>query len=249
MKARIEKSVPFFAVDQCLSLYPKILLNYFQEAAGLHTQMAEEDPLALMKTGKAWVLSRIGFVIHRWPALGDKLEITTWHTGDKGFKAYRDFEVRCGREILVWAKSMWLYIDLNHKKILRIPKITSAAYTCEPPLDVVSDTALDIDRWNPDTKFTPDQSVSMDLRPSDFDPLGHVNNALYFDFLETLLTRVMPVSVKSGQIMLQYLKEIPMGTLAVHLDLARDDLDKEKYRFKITSSEAVHAAGTVIPAS
>ena len=241
MKAQIEKIVPFFAVDQGLALYPRILLNYFQEAAGIHSQMAQEDTLALMEKGEAWVLSRIGISVCRWPVLGDELKITTWHTGDKGFKAFRDFEVRCGQEHLVSAKSMWLYIDLHNKKILRIPKATSAAYTCEPPLEPDSDMDLDMDRWNPDTRFTPEQIHTIGLRPSDFDPLGHVNNALYFDFLETLMAQALPASVKPARIKLQYLKEIPMGTEAVDMALAPD---REGYRFKFTSEKSVHAAGT-----
>lgn len=236
MKVDIKKTVPFFGVDQRLALCPRLLLNYFQEAAGIHVELANEDTLALMKKGRAWVLSRIGLAVQRWPRLGDQLNITTWHTGDKGFKAFRDFEVRCNDEVLISATSMWLFIDLNQKKILRIPKDTSDAYTKETPLPL----NLDLDTWTPATKFTPDQVYTMSIRPSDYDPLGHVNNALYFDFLGNLIARALPGAPSPEQIRLQYVKEIPLGTETIQMGLSQD---KGAHLFKFYSGASVHAAG------
>lgn len=237
MKVQIEKTVPFFGVDQDLVLYPGVLLNYFQEAVGIHAERAKDELPALMEKGRAWILSRIGLEIHQWPRLGDRLTITTWHTGDRGFKAFRDFEVCRDRSTLIRARTMWLFIDLDQKKILRIPKTTGEAYTSEAalPLD------MDLDAWVPAVKFTPEKILDIGIRSSDFDPLGHVNNALYVDFLHHLIASELPGQGKPARILLQYVKEIPRGTGSVRMGLERE---KGGYRFKIFSDTCVHGAGT-----
>lgn len=196
MKITIEKTVPFFSVDQDLILYPKVLLNYFQEAVGVHAEIAKDTAPVLMEKGNAWVLSRIGLDIRRWPRLDDPLRISTWHTRDKGFKAFRDFEVCCGDETLISARTMWLFIDLTSKKILRIPKATSEAYTSEPELSF----DMNLDTWTPAMKFSPEQVRTIGIRSSDFDPLGHVNNALYFDYLYEVIEGSFPGSGKPSRV-------------------------------------------------
>ena len=236
MKVSIEKNVPFYGVDQDLTLYPRLLLNYFQDTVGAHSKIAKDEAPALLQKGNAWVLSRIGLQIHSWPSLGAPLTITTWHTRDKGFKAFRDFQVTCQGEPQISARTMWLFIDLHKKKILRIPKATSEAYGSEAdlPLD------MDLNAWVPATKFSPEKSYDIGIRSSDFDPLGHVNNALYFDFLHHAIASQMPNAQKPDRIMLQYVKEIPKEIFNIRVGFAKE---RDGYLFKIFSDTCIHAAG------
>ena len=235
MKVKVEKKVPFFEVDPQLTLMPRAMLNYFQEAVGIHSAKAGDESLSLMAQDRAWVLSSIGIQYLRLPRLGDNLTLSTWHTGYKGFKAYRDFEIRCNGQSVVAARTVWLFIDLAKKRILRIPKSTDVDYTTEPCLAC----DLDPDSWQPETKFEPEHVKTIATRPSDYDPLGHVNNAAYFDYLLDLRMSCLPERGTFGNLMLHYAKEIP-DIPAVQAGIARKD---DTYLFKIFSEDIIHAAG------
>lgn len=236
MKIEIKKRIGFFEADSGLRLRPKAMMNYLQEAAAIHSDKAGYEAQKMMAKGVAWILHRINIHIHRQPAVGDELCIRTWHTGDKGFRAYRDFEILCGSEKLVSANSLWLLIDLNHKKILRIPKDTGECYTVEKGHAL----NMDIDSWKPVLDFEPDLVQAVKTRPSDYDPLGHVNNALYFDYLEILLAHFFSTSRQIRRIIIQFTKEIPREILELQVGIRQQ---KDRYVFKLFSNECVHAAG------
>mgnify|MGYP002517775000 CR=1 FL=1 len=53
-------------------------------------------------------------VIERYPELGEPMDISTWPTGFKGMFGDRNFilEDKEGN-ILAWANSLWIYMDLE----------------------------------------------------------------------------------------------------------------------------------------
>ena len=75
---------------------PVALLNYLQDSAGDHAGRLGLSVVDLFKRGLTWVLSRYHVVVHRYPAMGDRLEVTTWPSGKRGHFATRDFEVADG---------------------------------------------------------------------------------------------------------------------------------------------------------
>jgi acyl-ACP thioesterase len=236
MKIAIEKRVGFFELNTDLTLRTKFLLNYFQEAATVHSDRAGYGFKKLMAQGKAWTLYRIGINIHRPPALGDDLQVHTWSWGMGGIRAYRDFEIWSADEKLVSATSVWVLIDLNRKKILRIPSDARECYTVED----IRALDMDIDTWKPNMKFDPDRVKSISTRPSDYDPLGHVNNALYFDFLEIITAHAFADNRKIQRIFMQFNKEIPIAIQQVDIGMRAN---ADQYHFKLFSPECVHAAG------
>ena len=72
------------------------LLNYLQDAAGDHAGRLGWSVLDLFKRNMTWVLSRYHILVHRYPAMGERLEVTTWPSGKSGYFATRDFEVADG---------------------------------------------------------------------------------------------------------------------------------------------------------
>jgi len=236
MKVELKKSIRFFEVDAKFRLRPRALLNYLQEAMAVHTDNTGYGSLHLMAQGNAWILHRMAIQIHRHPVMDDELTISTWHRGGKGFRGYRDFEIYARDEKLVSASSLWLFIDLERKKILKIPKETRQWYTIE------KDKALDvdIDNWKPIVNYTPEMTSSIEIRPSDYDPLGHVNNAVYFDFIEIMISKFFNKKQKLHSIIMQYSREIPKGVKNLEIGFQKN---KEQYDFKLFSPTCVHAAG------
>lgn len=236
MKVELQKKISFFELNSRFELRLKGLLNYMQEAAAFHSEQAGHGTCQLMEQGNAWVLHRIGMTFHRIPVFGDDLRIVTWHQGAKGFRAYRDFEIFCGSQKIVSATTVWFFIDLHRKKILKIPKDIAERYTLEK--DQAWDT--DINAWNPDLELKTEPVVQIQTRPSDYDPLGHVNNALYFDYLETLITRGFPDNRKIQTILMQFNKEIATAVSNVDVGLKHGG---DLVRFMLSSPGCVHAVG------
>jgi acyl-ACP thioesterase len=237
MKAEIQRKVGFYEVDAAFSLRFKSLLQYFQDLTGVHSDLGGCGIRWLMGQGRAWVLHRTCVRVHRTPCLGDDLRILTWSRGAKGFRAYRDFEIFCRGEKIVSATSLWIFIDTEKKKILKVPEEAAQWYTVET--DRAMD--MDIDGFHPNLKFEPEWSQTIEIRPSDFDPLDHVNNALYLDFLENLICRTYPDQKRIREVVIQFHNEIPKQVERVEIGIQKKDGLNE---FKIFSLECVHAVGT-----
>ncbi len=240
VKIEIERQVGFYEVDSHFFLRFKSLLNLFQDSTSVHSDRGGCGIRWLMSQKRAWVLHRICVHVHRMPCLGDDLRIFTWSRGGKGFRAYRDFEIFSNGQKLVSAASLFLFIDLERKKILKIPEAAGRWYTVE------KEQALDmnIDEFYPNLRFEPEISETINIRPSDYDPLGHVNNALYLDFLENLVHRVFKNTKKLQQVVIQFHNEIPKGLDRIEIGIQQKN---ELYEFKLFSSGCIHAAGTFMP--
>ncbi|MCF8111268.1 MAG: hypothetical protein K9J85_07235 [Desulfobacteraceae bacterium] len=236
MKITSQRRIGFFEVNENLELRPRALVNFLQDAAILHSKKAGYETPALMEKQRAWILHRIAIVIDRMPVFGDELEIVTWHKGSRKLRSYRDFEIMHNGEKLVSATSLWLFIDTVRKKILRPPQDVAESYTVEPG-DAID---VDIDRWRPENRFEPESTLLIPTRASDYDPLGHVNNALYLDYLETLTERVFEAPWRMHRIHIQYSREITKDVLSVKAGLKNQG---DWYIFKINSDAGEHAVG------
>ena len=123
------------------------------------------------------------------------------------------------------------------KKILKVPEEAAQWYTVET--DRAMD--MDIDEFHPNLKFEPEHSETVEIRPSDFDPLDHVNNALYLDFLENLVGRTYPDQKRIREVVIQFHNEISRQVGRVDIGIGQNSGLNE---FKIFSPGCVHAAGT-----
>ena len=237
MKIRTTRRIGFFEVNANLFVRLRSLLNCMQKAAAIHSQQAGYETHVLMEKQRAWVLHRIAVEVHRPPACGDEIEIVTWHKGSRGFRSYRDFEVYRDGEKLVSAASLWLFIDPARKKILRPPQNVGDCYGVEP-WDALE---TDINKWKSPPPFEPEAAVRIAVRASDYDPLGHVNNALYFDYLETLIERGLGRQANLRRIIVQFNREISTEVSEVRVGLKKAH---PGLIFSVDSAAGTHAAGT-----
>jgi len=185
---RVEQSwtLSYLDVDQSFHLKPVALIRRMQEAAIRHTDLVGLPAKDLFDgQGLAWMMHKIGLKIHDLPVYGQELIVTTWSKGIKGFRALREFEIRDNDQVLVAATSLWLLYDLTAQQLKRIPAEMAEVYEIE------SGQALDWDlaRWKPGTGFPVQTTVPITTRSSDFDIYGHVNHALYLDYIHTALAR------------------------------------------------------------
>ena len=133
-----------------------------------------------------------------------------------GCKGHREFRLHCGEERLLSASSLWLWIDLRTRSLVRVPDGLAGAFPVgkgAPPF------RSDVDKLRFTPPAGPAPAMNLDVRYSDYDANGHVNNTAFFDLLQTALARG-GFSAQPHRLEIQFLREIPPGTshVEVHLE-------------------------------
>jgi acyl-ACP thioesterase len=133
---------------------------------------------------------------------------------------------------------MWLLVDVEKKRLQRIPPELGAAYTTEDD----SAGEMDIDGWEPERNRITDFTVDMTTRYCDLDPVGHLNNTIYFDFVETLAARAFDGNIDIRSLKMQFQKEIKLDNRWVSAGFRKTDSGG---LFSIFSGETVFASGEI----
>jgi len=236
MKVTLTRKIDYAEVDADFNQNLGAFFKLIQEAAVIHSEKVGYDSRTLLDRGEVWILNALEAEIYRYPRLCEEVRVETWHKQSKGFRAFRDFCVYAGDEKLAAASSLWLYFDIQRKRLTRVPAETGAVYTSE------TENALDgsLQSWKPMDTFTPEFETDLCVRHSDFDPLNHVNNAVYLDYLETLAARFGDHQRPVTGFRIQYKKEIDRSVTRITAGLQTTD---RGCLFKIYSDRHLFAAG------
>ncbi|HCY85764.1 MAG TPA: hypothetical protein DHV36_11570 [Desulfobacteraceae bacterium] len=240
MKCKLEKAVDAYDAgpDRVLGLKP--LMCRFQDVVAEHSKMSGCGLEWLLDQGRAWVMHRICIRIHQMPVLGETLTFVTWHRGEKGYKAFRDFEVWSGAQKRISASSLWLFMDLHNARILKVPRESRQWYTVETDTAMEPGTDAGMDSFRPVPRTPLPEVDVMTIRRSDIDPIGHVNNAVYLDFLETAVGRLSSEPRKINRLMIQYHKEISGDIPKIRVGIAEEN---GRFDFTLASETGIHAFG------
>lgn len=171
------------------------LLNFLQDAAGDHAGRLGLSVPDLFKRGMTWVLSRYHVLVRRYPAAGERLEVTTWPSGKGGFFATRDFEVAGadGGSILS-ATSSWMILGLERRQPLKVDAVIDVPYA-------VDRRALDDPFASLPVPAAREAEVRFRVLAADLDWNRHVNNAVYVQWAleavpQDVLMRCRPVELE-----------------------------------------------------
>ena len=235
MKIKLTHTVGYQDVDPRMSMRLSVLLRRFQEAAIAHSQAAGDGPSAHPQRPHIWLMNKLAVAVQRYPRFGEAVEIVTWSRGATGLRAARDFQARCGEEILASASSLWLYFDRAAKRPRKVPEAIMDAYTTETAVALEADLA----HW----KFADQGALaiagSVSVRHSDIDANRHVNNAVYVDYLETVLARREEDYGGLAALKISYLREIDWQTAQVDVRLD----DHTGGRFALSGGDTLFAGG------
>jgi acyl-ACP thioesterase len=236
MKVELKRQVRYGEVDPFFRQKIGSLFKLFTDAAVRHSESAGFGPRQLIRTGHAWVLNKFSVRIHRYPEYGETLRVLTWHRGQKGVRAYREFEIFAGNQRIAAASSVWLYIDMQNKKILRLPETVGADYTVETE----SALGMALDGWKGQRLFPVETHIETTIRRSDYDPVGHVNNAAYLEYLETSVLADFGETARIITLNIEFLKEIDRNVRAISTGMKDTD---QGCLFKISDDDQVYACG------
>jgi acyl-ACP thioesterase len=209
--------VAYWDVDRDNLLGLPAVFKFLQEAAIRHADQFDAGTRAMISRGESWVLNRIAVEIRRYPRYEEAVRIHTWSNGIRAFKGYRDFRVYCGEELVLSGSSLWLYVDLKTKSLIRVPDAVARSFPSKPGHEFRPGLEK-IRLPAPAAETAPVCRVS--VRHSDFDGNGHVNNTTTFDMLQTALARA-GLSTRPQAVEAQFLKEIPPEVEWVDVRLER----------------------------
>lgn len=161
------------------------LLRYAQDVAWRHSEDLGFDRSWYAERGRSWVVRSVDLRVLSPIAMGLTLRVATAVVGHKRIWARRRGEFRLpGGTLAAVASTDWVLLD-HRGRIVRIPDDFGDAF----PNVELSDDILRVR-----LPASPDDAarLSIRVRPHDLDPLGHVNNAVYLDWIEEAISAVDP---------------------------------------------------------
>ena len=158
------------------------LLNHLQDTASLAATGLEGGPTQVLARGYSWVLLRYEVeLLQRLPAMDEHFVVKTFHDMNHGYRTLRVFQVETPSGVpLVWAKTSWLLLDL------------AAGRPVRPAAHLPEFLSCDTEPIDPDFRDIPDfpgsgagevHETVYPVRFHDLDANGHVNNAVYFEWI------------------------------------------------------------------
>jgi len=156
------------------------LLRYAQDIAWIHSEGLGFTREWYAERGLAWVVRAVEMVILAPVPLGRTLHFSTAPTGFRRVWGRRRTEARLeDGELVMRGNTDWVMTD--HRGMPgRIPAEFPAAFAVPPGAFEPVRVPL------PETPADATVLRTM-VRPQDLDPMGHVNNAAYLDYLEEAL--------------------------------------------------------------
>ncbi len=157
------------------------LLRYAQDVAWVHSERMGFDRAWYGERDLAWVVRAAELAILEPVALGQTVALSTAVIGFRRVWARRRTEGRLpDGHLVLWGHTDWVMTDVVRGLPGRVPPEFPAVFDVPPGPFEPGRVPL---------RPTPDEAVRHRscVRPQDLDPMGHVNNAAYLDYLEETL--------------------------------------------------------------
>jgi acyl-ACP thioesterase len=202
------------------------------DAVARHLQdVANDDAVdAIGDDAAAWVVRRTEMTIERFPVFREELRLTTWASGTGGRWAERRTSVVGERGGSIEVAALWVHVDMVTGRPKRLaPSFFDAYGEAAGGRTVNARLSQGSPRDGRERRPWP-------LRFSDFDLLGHVNNAVYWAIVEECFDVQAPSTVS-----VEYRGGVDRGQ--------RAELVVEGHELWLLADGAVAASGQIdIPA-
>lgn len=179
-----------------------------------------------------WVVRRTVVDVTRFPSYLEEVDLQTWCGGTGSHWAERRTRVAAlDGETLVDAASLWVHVDKETLQPSRVPTDVAEVLTASADGRTVAARLL--------LKSSAFEALDVEtsqwpLRFSDFDAVGHMNNAAYWEVLEE-------------QLLADRTLRVPIRAIVEHVAQVEPGVDLERSVFAVPGETAVlmRAGGTV----
>jgi acyl-ACP thioesterase len=132
-----DSRVRYSEVDSKGELTWLALLDYFQDCSVFHSEQENLSVAYLAEHHIAWVLSSWQICLNRMPRLAERVTTQTWAYGMKSFYGYRNFAMKDAQgQMLSYANSVWVLVDTQSGRPVRVPEEMAEKYGIEPQLSM-----------------------------------------------------------------------------------------------------------------
>jgi acyl-ACP thioesterase len=143
---------------------------------------------AIGEDASAWVVRRTTLHVERFPVFREGLKLTTWASGVGSRWAERSTSIEGSEAGAIHATALWVHVDLQTGRPKRLPPNFDRIYG-----EAAAGRAVSARLGHDDPPLA--DPVPWPARFSDFDVLGHVNNAVYWAVVEEHFDLKAPVTV------------------------------------------------------
>jgi medium-chain acyl-[acyl-carrier-protein] hydrolase len=180
------------------------LLNLLQDTAWLHAQHLGWGYDDLNRQGTIWVLVRQKLVAADWPVWGDKVLVRTWPRGATGALALREFEFFVGDRRIGECTTSWLILDSETRRPHKLNHTIFNEFSR-------AEGYLTIEAAKIALRTDLKQVAAFQVRNSDLDVNGHVNNTRYAQWITDAMTTEDLTTSKIDEYEVSFLSEARIG--------------------------------------
>jgi medium-chain acyl-[acyl-carrier-protein] hydrolase len=190
------------------------LLNLLQDAAWLHANHNGWGFDDLMAKGTIWVLVRQKLAMERWPQWEDEIAVRTWGRQPEGPLARREFEIVADGNKIGECTTSWLVVDYTTRRPQRLDREAFEAISRKEGL-----LTLEAGKIAPRRDLK--TAASFEVRNSDLDVNGHVNNTRYAQWITDTMTADEIAATAVTEYEINFLSETGLGdTVAIEREEA-----------------------------
>lgn len=201
-----DSRVRYSEVDSQGKVTLNAILDYFQDCSSFHSEELGVGIEFLMEKQVAWVLSSWQIEVNRYPAHGEKITVSTWPYDFKGFFGYRNFTMKSEEgEMLAFANSVWVLLDVKSGRPARILPEMEQAYQLSPKL------SMDCAPRKISLPKEMEVQEAFPVHKYHIDTNQHVNNGKYVSMAQEYL----PQGFKIGKMRAEYRKAAVYGDVIV----------------------------------
>ena len=209
------------------------LVNYLIETSSYQSIELGLDNEKLLDMGYTWMIYKWKIKIKRYPRSHEKIKIKTWASGFKNINAFREFEIYCGEEKILEASAIFLLINLENRKPIKIPEEIAKIYGS-------NDNRIfkRIKRINEPEDLERLDRFSYKILNRDLDFNDHVNNSVYLELIYEAMDKDLS-QANFKEISVNYINELKLGDEII-IDSYRED-DRFYFFFKSKDQGQIYA--------
>ena len=180
------------------------ILNLLQDCSTFHSEDIGRGVSYMKSEARAWVLVAYKVIVNRPIMFGQKITIGTSPSKFSSMFASRQYFIKDENgDYLVQADSLWVLIDIQTRKPLRITEEDSSVYKPEPIFDNIKASRK--------IRFSSERTKleSFKVLKTYIDSNGHMNNANYLRAAEEFL----PTNFPCHEVDIVYNKEAMEGEI------------------------------------
>lgn len=213
-----EYEMHYYDVDKNLVVGMPRIIDILCDVGTRQSEELGADIDTLTKRNMAWVFYNYDIKVFRNPIYGEKIKATTQAVGFKKFYALRDYEIKDENgNIIVEAKAIFLLINLEKRRMMRVPEDLYEVYGAEEIQGSFSVPKLE---KLLDHKY----EEIFKVRYSDIDSNQHVNNTKYIDWALESVPEEIINNYKLQEIKVTFEKECKYGEkIKVLTDIREED--------------------------